>query len=339
MLASYFECYGENLGTVLKLPVQTLHLDLVRCPTQLEDILATDFTRKTVNLSLGLVDGRNIWKNDFEYSLTLITRAIEAIGVGRIWIAPSCSLIHTPCDLDLETAETTLPPTIKQWMAFAKQKLDEIVTLKKCVSGGHTVGANLEMRKNILANESRRKSPLIHNEKVKQRVKAITVKDTTRKNEYPVRKQMQLESLGLPMFPTTTIGSFPQTSEVRSWRAKFKHGAYPQVEYDSLIGEETAKAIRWQKEIGIDVLVHGEFERNDMVEYFGEQLEGFAFSKNGWVQSYGSRCVKPPIIYGDMSRPNPMTLKWITYAKSLTKKCERNVNRSGYDPPMVFCAE
>lgn len=320
ILASYFECYGQNLATVLSLPVQAIHLDLVRCPSQLDDILATDFVRTKTNLSLGVVDGRNIWKNDFQQSLSFINKAVEKIGAERVWIAPSCSLIHSPCDLDLETNEQTLTPEMKQWLAFAKQKIDEVVTLKQLAGSENIETANLKLQENIQANESRKTSTLIHNKTVKERVAAITIKDAQRLNDFSVRKIKQREALHLPMFPTTTIGSFPQTAEVRSWRAKFKKGEFTQEQYDYLISTETAEAIRWQEEAGIDVLVHGEFERNDMVEYFGEQLDGFTFSKNGWVQSYGSRCVKPPIIYGDVSRPTPMTVRWSSYAQSLTRQ-------------------
>ena len=320
ILANYFECYGENLQTALSLPVQTLHLDLVRCPAQLDDILTTDFIKTKTNLSLGVVDGRNIWKNDFQQSLALIDKALKKIDAERIWIAPSCSLIHSPCDLDLETNDKILTPEIKQWLAFAKQKIDEVVTLKQLANKENTEAANVKWKENIAASQSRKSSTLIHNQKVKQRVAAITEKDAQRINNFSVRKIKQREALQLPMFPVTTIGSFPQTAEVRSWRAKFKKEELTQQQYDDLIAKETEDAIRWQEETGIDVLVHGEFERNDMVEYFGEQLAGFTFSKNGWVQSYGSRCVKPPIIYGDVSRPTPMTLRWTSFAQSVTKK-------------------
>lgn len=320
ILASYFECYGDNLPTVLSLPVQTIHLDLVRCPLQLDDILATDFVKRKTNLSLGVVDGRNIWKNDFQQSLSLIDKAVEKIGKERVWIAPSCSLLHSPCDLDLETNDKTLTPEIKQWLAFAKQKIEEVVTLKQLTNGENTVAANVKWQENIRANESRRISVLIHNEEVKERVAIITERDAQRRHDFAVRKIKQREVLALPLFATTTIGSFPQTAEVRSWRTKFKKGELTQQQYDELIAKETEATIRFQEEIGIDVLVHGEFERNDMVEYFGEQLAGFAFTQNGWVQSYGSRCVKPPVIYGDVSRPKPMTVRWSVYAQSLTHK-------------------
>lgn len=325
ILTSYFECYGQNLQTVLSLPVQTIHLDLVRCPSQLDDILATDFVKTKTNLSLGLVDGRNIWKNDFQQSLALIDKAVKIIGVERIWIAPSCSLIHSPCDLELETNNKTLKPEIKQWLAFAKQKIDEVVTLKQLANKEHQADAILKLQENMEAHQSRKISTLIHNQSVKQRVAAITEKDTQRFNDFSLRKIKQRKALQLPMFPTTTIGSFPQTAEVRSWRTKLKKGEITQEQYDDLVAKEISEAIRWQEAMGIDVLVHGEFERNDMVEYFGERLNGFAFTQDGWVQSYGSRCVKPPIIYGDVSRPAPMTLRWTSYAQSLTQKCVKGM--------------
>ncbi|UZD22953.1 5-methyltetrahydropteroyltriglutamate--homocysteine S-methyltransferase [Algoriphagus halophytocola] len=314
-IANYFDCFADNLDLALSLPVNVLHLDLVRCPKQLDDILESDKLSPKTQLSLGLVDGRNVWKNDFENSLALIHKAIRKIGQDRILIAPSCSLLHSPCDLDFETA---LNPEIKQWLAFAKQKLDEIVTLKQLAVGDQNAAEKLE--ENRLANTRRSTSDLVHNNKVKERVLAITDKHAQRESEFAIRKKIQHQALNLPLFPTTTIGSFPQTAEVRSWRAKFKKGKLSQQQYDELIARETEETIRFQEQIGIDVLVHGEFERNDMVEYFGEQLEGFAFTKYGWVQSYGSRCVKPPIIFGDVSRPAPMTVKWSSYAQTLTQK-------------------
>ncbi|MEO8584014.1 MAG: 5-methyltetrahydropteroyltriglutamate--homocysteine S-methyltransferase [Flavitalea sp.] len=320
ILASYFECYGDNLSTVLRLPVQTIHLDLVRCPSQLEDILSTDFIKTKTNLSLGIVDGRNIWINDFEESLSVIKKAVEKVGEERIFIAPSCSLVHVPCDLDAEKNETTLTPEIKQWLAFAKQKLKEVVVLRQLASGTGTPEIKQFLQANIVANSARQTSVLIHNEKVKQRTASIRDADAKRSTIFENRKKKQQHSLKLPMFATTTIGSFPQTPEVRSWRAKLKKGELSQEQYDGHISKETEASIRWQEEIGLDVLVHGEFERNDMVEYFGEQLNGFVFTQMGWVQSYGSRCVKPPIIFGDISRPEAMTVRWSAYAQSLTEK-------------------
>ncbi|OUD37428.1 5-methyltetrahydropteroyltriglutamate--homocysteine S-methyltransferase [Flavobacterium sp. FPG59] len=320
ILANYFDCFGENLETVLALPVHTLHLDLVRCHSQLDDILESGQLSANVNLSLGIVDGRNIWKNDFKKSLALIKKATDALGENRILIAPSCSLIHSPCDLELETNNATLTPEIKQWLAFAKQKTEEIVLLKYFASNEIDISNSVRFDQNTIANENRKTSKLIHNDTVKNRVASITKGDDQRQNPFSVRREKQIDVLNLPLFPTTTIGSFPQTTEVRSWRAKFKKGEFNQQQYDDLLQKETEETIRFQEETGIDVLVHGEFERNDMVEYFGEQLDGFTFTKNGWVQSYGSRCVKPPVIYGDVSRPNPMTVKWSAFAQSLTPK-------------------
>lgn len=316
-LANYFDCYGENLETALKLPVDTLHLDLVRCSSQLDDILESEFFNPKTKLSLGLVDGRNIWKNDFEKSLTFIQKAIEKIDSKNIWIASSCSLLHSPYDLELEVNEKNLPTEVKQWLAFAKQKLQEIAILKGLSSNYKEEYFTL-FEENKLANLKRSTSTLIHNENVKNRVSELKDSDSQRKNTFPIRQKEQQKTLNLPLYPTTTIGSFPQTKEVRSWRSKLKKGILSQKEYDTLIAKETKDSIRFQEETGIDVLVHGEFERNDMVEYFGEKLNGFAFSSFGWVQSYGSRCVKPPILFGDVSRENPMTVKWSKYAQSLT---------------------
>jgi 5-methyltetrahydropteroyltriglutamate--homocysteine methyltransferase len=320
ILANYFDCFGENLETALSLPVQTLHLDLVRCHLQIDDILESNLLSNSTSLSLGIVDGRNIWKNDFKKSLALIQKATDALGTERILIAPSCSLIHSPCDLDLETNEETLTPEIKQWLAFAKQKIEEVVVLRNLASNEITENDQAQFEANTLANTNRKKATIIHNVEVENRVARIVEKDSQRQNPFLIRRQKQIDILKLPLFPTTTIGSFPQTAEVRSWRARFKKGELSQTVYDNLLKKETEETIRFQEESGIDVLVHGEFERNDMVEYFGEQLDGFTFTKNGWVQSYGSRCVKPPVIYGDVSRPKAMTVKWAEFAQSLTPK-------------------
>jgi len=317
LVATYFEGLKDNLALAVSLPVKALHIDLVRCPEQLDEVLSAIPAEMT--LSLGVVDGRNIWKNDFEQSLVTIDKAVEKLGKDRVLIAPSCSLLHSPCDLDLETNEKTLTPEIKQWLAFAKQKVEEVVTLKALATENPVEEVLAKLAQNKLAIESRKTSKLIHNEQIKQRVGAITPADSQRLNVFASRKKAQQDILNLPLFPTTTIGSFPQTAEVRSWRSKYKKGEITSAEYDALLKKETEEAIHWQEQIGIDVLVHGEFERNDMVEYFGEQLNGFTFTKNGWVQSYGSRCVKPPIIYGDVDRPKPMTVYWTQYAQSLTK--------------------
>jgi len=315
IVATYFDGLKDNTSLAVSLPVNTLHVDLVRNPEQLDEIL--NGIPENLSLSLGVIDGRNIWKNDYEKSLSFIRKAVEKLGSERILIAPSCSLLHSPCDLDFET---NLNPEIKNWLAFAKQKVKEVVTLKELASGTENEQILKELEENKKAIESRKTSPLIHNHQVKQRANAVTEKDAQRINKFKIRKEEQQEVLQLPLFPTTTIGSFPQTTEVRSWRAKFKKGELTAEQYDALLKEETQRTIRWQEDIGIDVLVHGEFERNDMVEYFGEQLEGFVFTKNGWVQSYGSRCVKPPVIFGDVSRPTPMTVYWSEYAQSQTEK-------------------
>jgi len=318
VLATYFDRLGSNTALVTSLPIDVIHIDLVRAPQQLDEVMA--HLPEKIILSLGVVDGRNIWKNDFEQSLAIIQKAIEKLGSERIWIAPSCSLIHSPCDLKNEKQEEVLTPEIKQWLAFAKQKVSEVVTLKNVSSEDQDALCQHRLAENKQANASRKSSTLIHNQVVKQRVSSITEKDAKRLNIFPIRKKKQQQLLNLPLLATTTIGSFPQTAEVRSWRAQFKKGSITEAEYISLIEQETAKAIQWQEEIDLDVLVHGEFERNDMVEYFGEQLSGFTFTQNGWVQSYGSRCVKPPIIYGDVSRPEPMTVRWSVYAQSLTSR-------------------
>jgi 5-methyltetrahydropteroyltriglutamate--homocysteine methyltransferase len=318
VLATYFDSLADNTALAASLSVSVLHIDVVRAPQQLDEIL--NHLNSNTILSLGLVDGRNIWKNDFENSLSIINNTIEKIGTNRVWIAPSCSLVHTPCDLDNETNEEILTPEIKQWMAFAKQKIAEVVTLKQLANGEQGTSAERKLAENILAHQNRKTSSLIHKNEVKTRVNAIEAKDAERLSIFSVRQLKQQKALKLPLYPTTTIGSFPQTTEVRGWRAKYKNGTFSTAEYNKLIADETAKAVEWQEEIGLDVLVHGEFERNDMVEYFGEQLDGFTFSKNGWVQSYGSRCVKPPIIFGDVKRLAPMTLEWTSYAQSLTSK-------------------
>lgn len=318
ILATYFGGLKENSALAATLPVNMLHLDLVRAPEQLDGIL--DQLKPNVSLSLGIVDGRNIWKNDYEKSLELIRKATDKIGSERLFLAPSCSLLHTPCDLSLETDEEALPSSIKNWMAFAKQKLEEVIVLGKLASA-ETRSNHIELlEENKKAVADRNSSTLIHNVEVKERVRNVAPADDRRKNPFSIRREAQAKNLQIPLLPTTTIGSFPQVQTIRSWRAKYKKGTLNLEEYNVLLGKEIQDAIRLQEEIGLDVLVHGEFERNDMVEYFGEKLAGFVFSKNGWVQSYGSRCVKPPIIYGDVHRPNPMTVNWSTYAQSLTDK-------------------
>jgi 5-methyltetrahydropteroyltriglutamate--homocysteine methyltransferase len=320
ILATYFGDLGTNLEFVSLLPFQVLHLDLVRCPGQLER--AAQIIPQHMSLSLGLIDGRNIWKNDFEESLKIVEKALKYIEKERLLLAPSCSLLHVPCDLDFETDEKTLPLEIKQWMSFAKQKLSEVVTLAR-IKNNNPFNYGEEFT-NLIKNSgdisTRKNSKLVHDPAVKARLANVTNKDLEREIPYPIRRELQQRLLHLPLFPTTTIGSFPQTGDIRGLRAKFKKGQLTQEQYEQEIKTAIESSIRWQEQIGMDVLVHGEFERNDMVEYFGEQLKGFAFTQNGWVQSYGSRCVKPPVIYGDVSRPTPMTVEWTAYAQSLTSK-------------------
>ena len=312
LLATYFAGLDDNTALATGLPVCALHVDLVRAPEQLDAVLAAAPEKLTI--SLGVVDGRNIWKNDYERSLALIEKAKAKKGADRIFIAPSSSLLHTPFDLDLETA---LPKDVKNWMAFAKQKLHEVAELKAI--SANTTSKEL-LTKNQQAIESRRTSGLIHKQTVKQRVEAIRESDAQRKSTFAKRQETQLNRFKLPLFPTTTIGSFPQTDEIRQLRARLKKGELTQEQYDKAIETATIEVIQWQEDIGIDVLVHGEFERNDMVEYFGEQLEGFVFTQNGWVQSYGSRCVKPPVIFGDVSRPRDMTVRWSSFAQKHSNK-------------------
>ena len=313
MLTTYFGELGENLDLALELGTAGLHVDLVRAPQQLEVLLAKPNLPE--KLSLGLVDGRNIWRTDIQAALAPLQAAIQAIGKDRVEVAPSCSLLHSPVDLD---AETRLDSEVLSWMAFAKQKLAEVALLAKAMDGVDRIQEDLEENKWMVA--SRKNSPRIHKPEVAAALAGVDETMASRKSAYPARHQKQSAALALPLLPTTTIGSFPQTPEVRKIRAGFRAGKIDTVTYEKFIEEETERCIRFQESVGLDVLVHGEFERNDMVEYFGEQLDGFVFSENGWVQSYGSRCVKPPIIFGDVSRPHPMTVRWSSYAQSLTEK-------------------
>jgi len=310
VLATYFGTLHPNAKTAYALPVDALHIDLVRAPEQLDDALAS-IGAKTI-LSIGIVDGRNIWRNDLDTSLKLAQKSVSKLGDERVWIGPSCSLLHSPIDL---AAETKLDDELKSWLAFATQKLHEISALAKAASGKADERFFDEARK---AQDSRKASPRIHNAPVKHRIKGITARDASRQSAYPARRKAQAINLALPGLPTTTIGSFPQTKEVRQARADWRNRRITDAQYDSFLETETRKVIAWQEKAGIDMLVHGEYERNDMVEYFGEQLEGFFFTSNGWVQSYGSRCVKPPVIFGDVYRKGPMTVRWSAFAQSLT---------------------
>ena len=318
VLTTYFDGLADNASLVAELKPDVLHIDLVRAPQGWKDVVRI-LPKETI-LSLGVVDGRNIWKNDYRQSLDIINKVKDIVGNERILIATSCSLLHSPFDLENEKNDKTLPAEVKRWLAFARQKLTEVVELANLAADKPDYFAKAALQRNVTDIEDRKTSALTNNEDVKRRVAAVTPDFTTRKSPFHERIVEQHKELRLPLFPTTTIGSFPQTTEVRSWRSKYKKGEITKEQYTQLLKGEIERTIRKQEEIGLDVLVHGESERNDMVEYFGEQLSGFAFTQNGWVQSYGSRCVKPPVIYGDVSRPSPMTVDWITYAQSLTDK-------------------
>lgn len=318
LVATYFAPLRENLDLVVGLPVDGIHLDAVRGEEDIERLdkaLETSAHGKNRVLSLGLVDGRNIWKSD----LTGILDRIEPIAARRgesLWISGSCSLLHVPIDLEMEDE---LDSEIAQWMAFAKQKLTEIETITRALREGRdSVKSTLE--ENAAAQRARRESKRTYDPDVRKRLAAVSAEQTSRSSRYAERAEKQRTRLKLPLFPTTTIGSFPQTPEIRRTRREYKRGNINLSQYQDFLKGEIDRVIREQEEAGLDVLVHGEPERNDMVEYFGEQLSGYAFTKNGWVQSYGSRCVKPPIIYGDVSRPEPMTVEWISYAQSKTRK-------------------
>lgn len=315
MLTTYFGGLGDNLALAANLPVAGLHVDLARAPEALDPVLhALKATGKT--LSLGLVDGRNIWRCDLQDAFGAVRRAWDLLGPDRTQIAPSCSLLHSPIDLDLETG---LDGELKSWLAFAKQKLGEVEALTLAIQQG-AGAASAAFAASAGAQASRRASPRTRSRTVRDRIAAVAPHQLARKSRFYLRQKEQAERFGLPLFPTTTIGSFPQTKDVRRARAAHKRGEMSDAEYRGFLEQKTAECVHLQEEIGLDVLVHGEFERNDMVEYFGEKLDGFAFTRNGWVQSFGSRYVKPPIIFGDVARPEPMTVGWSVYAQSLTDK-------------------
>lgn len=320
MLATYFGEITHNLGIINQLPVDALHVDLVSAPSQLEELLHS--LNSQIILSLGIIDGRNIWKNDFEQSVKSIKRSIEIRGKEKIMLAPSCSLLHVPYDLELETNVKALPAFVKTWMAFARQKLHELRVLEVLTSEEQKdqAWAFEAYAENIRCMADRRTSDRIKNPIAAAQARRIASESVGRKSTFAQRYAVQQKSLNLPLLPTTTIGSFPQTAEVRKIRNQYRKGLISEAQYKRFMHAEIEKCIRLQEELGLDVLVHGEFERNDMVEYFGEQLEGFAFTEHGWVQSYGSRCVKPPVIYGDISRPQAMTVEWACFAQSLTHK-------------------
>ncbi len=314
MLTTYFGALDDNLAAVAALPVAGLHVDLVRAPQQIQAVLQA--TRPDQVLSLGVIDGRNIWRAGLAGIIERVEPVVSARGLDRVEIAASCSLLHVPIDLELETA---LDADLATWLAFATQKLDELSILGRGLAQGKSVVLEA-LTASTKALAARAASSKVTDPLVQGRLSAIDAGMRERASAFEHRRKVQAEAIRLPLFPTTTIGSFPQTSEVRKARAAHARGAMSYMDYEAFLRAETETAVRWQEEIGLDVLVHGEFERNDMVQYFGEQLSGFAFTQHAWVQSYGSRYVRPPIIFGDVSRPNPMTVRWWEYAQSLTDK-------------------
>jgi 5-methyltetrahydropteroyltriglutamate--homocysteine methyltransferase len=314
MLTSYFGGLGDNLNTAMALPVAGLHIDLVRSPSQLDDVLKK--APQGLVLSLGVIDGRNIWRANLPELLDRLEPVVAKRGTDKIQIAPSCSLLHVPIDLD---QETDLDPDLKSWLAFSVQKIAELTTLGQALANGRDA-VTADLAASSAAAAARKASPKVHDAAVAKRIATVTPSLTHRANVFAERAQIQRARFKLPRFPTTTIGSFPQTAEVRNARAAHVRGALSDGAYKMFLQNQTARVVRWQENIGLDVLVHGEFERNDMVQYFGEQLSGFAFTKHGWVQSYGSRYVRPPVLFGDVSRPQPMTVEWWQYAQSLTAK-------------------
>jgi 5-methyltetrahydropteroyltriglutamate--homocysteine methyltransferase len=313
LLATYFGELAENRNLAANLPVAGLHVDAINGRDDVEPLIAQWPADKVI--SLGVINGRNIWKTDLNAVLDWLEPIALQLG-ERLWLAPSCSLLHVPVDLD---NEQKLDAEIKSWLAFAKQKLGELRVLGTALNQGRAA-VEAELDANRAAIEARRCSARVNNPAVKAALADITPQLVRRKSPYAERALKQAALLKLPKFPTTTIGSFPQTSEIRLARSQFKSGKLDQAGYQAAMRAEIARCVREQEALGLDVFVHGEAERNDMVEYFGEQLAGYAFSQSGWVQSYGSRCVKPPILFGDISRPRPMTVEWISYAQSLADK-------------------
>ncbi len=313
LLATYFDKLGDNTQMACQLPVDGLHVDLVRAPDQLMTVL--DHLPNYKILSAGVVNGRNIWRNHLSKTFEILQTIKDRIG-DRLWVASSCSLLHSPVDLN---SEVKLAADVKSWMAFSVQKLEEIAILAEALrSGPNSVQARFEESDN--AQMARSQSKKIHQNDVKERLANVTSDMFVRKSAFATRVKEQHAALKLPTFPTTTIGSFPQTTQIRTIRKDYREGRLTAEEYKTAIRAEVKNAVQWQEEVGLDVLVHGEAERNDMVEYFGELLDGYAFTQFGWVQSYGSRCVKPPVIYGDVKRKQAMTVEWSQYAQSLTKK-------------------
>ncbi len=313
LVTTYFGELRENLQLACELPVAGLHLDAISAPQEVPRVV--DWLPPHKQLSLGVINGRNIWRSDLEKTLDWLEPVYEKLG-NRLWLAPSCSLIHVPVDL---TSEDKLDPEIRSWLAFAVQKLDELKTLATALNNGRAA-VRKQLAESTVAVNSRAKSERVHSASVQARLADVSPALGQRQSRFPDRIAIQQRKLGLPRFPTTTIGSFPQTRDIRQTRLQFRKGELTEPQYNARIREEVRRCIVEQEALGLDVLVHGEAERNDMVEYFGEQLDGYTFSQFGWVQSYGSRCVKPPILFGDISRPKAMTVEWIRYAQSLTKK-------------------
>ena len=314
ILATYFGPLEENLSLLDGLPLDTLHVDLVRAPGQLEPAVAAAEANNW-SLSLGLIDGRNVWRADLDAVLSRARAAAARLDADRILISPSCSLQHCPVDLETETG---LDAELKQWLAFARQKLDEVAAVTSALDGRNVHHDAFEHARN--ARRSRSESARIHNGAVADRLAAVGEEMFRRRSDYVERARSQRQHLNLRPLPTTTIGSFPQSGQVRRERQSFRRGRQTRDQYEEFLRTEIARTIKVQEDLDIDVLVHGEFERTDMVEYFGEQLEGIAFTGNGWVQSYGTRCVRPPLIFGDIWRPEPMTVRWSQYAQSLTDR-------------------
>ena len=313
LLATYFGQLQDNLPLACGLPVQGLHIDAINARSEVDEVIRQLSADKV--LSLGVINGRNIWTTDLHATLEWL-EPVHRVLQDRLWIAPSCSLLHVPVDLE---SEQKLDREIRSWLAFALQKLEELQILAKALNHGR-----VQVQEALIANnaaiEKRRTSPRVHNPAVKAAVAGIDAAMGKRASAYEQRAEKQAALLNLPAYPTTTIGSFPQTAEIRHARNRFKQGELDEAGYKALMHAEIARCVREQEALGLDVFVHGEAERNDMVEYFGEQLDGYAFSQFGWVQSYGSRCVKPPILFGDISRPKAMTVEWTRYAQSLTGK-------------------
>lgn len=314
LLATYFGGLEENLGLAANLPVDGLHIDLVRAPDQYPTILDRLPAYKV--LSLGVVNGRNVWRCDLQNALATLRHAHERLG-DRLWVAPSCSLLHSPVDLG---REDQLDAELKSWLAFAVQKCEEVAVLAQAVSEPEAPQVLRALAQSRSVQTSRAASPRIHKPEVQTRVAAITARDAQRQSPFAQRIAKQRGKLDLPLFPTTTIGSFPQTAAIRLARQAYKQGKLSAADYTDAMHTEIRHAVEIQERLGLDVLVHGEAERNDMVEYFAEQLDGYAFTRFGWVQSYGSRCVKPAVIFGDLSRPQAMTVEWIRYAQGLTDR-------------------